>query len=134
MKYLGEISRIQQEIFLLKNQDYKSVYEVDEEEEEEESFRRDDDDISQKEASEENEEDRQAKELRKEKVLQFREEMSVKYRNFIRYLRKNPKEFAKIKALHGGQDEDIHYHASLNSMTSIKMIYLKKLSTGYDED
>lgn len=135
MKYMGEIARIQHEIYNLKAEDYQSVSEVDFEEEEEDSFRREEDEFSEKEPSEEeNEEDRAAKEERIEKVLQYREELSGKFRNFLRFLAKNPNEMTKVKQLNGSHNEEKQYIDAMDCMASLRMIYLKKLSTGYDED
>jgi hypothetical protein len=60
--------------------------------------------------------------------------MSSKFRNFMRFLNKNPYEANKIKSLNDHYNQTSNYMDAKDCMASLHMIYLKKLSTGHDED
>lgn len=102
LQYLGKISRYQQDIFNLKNQDYVEAPDEDLMEDEEEMDSNlplmDDEQDDQKEETEtENEEEKRAREERKTQVLELKEEMSSVYRNFVRHLTKNKGDVEIIK-------------------------------------
>lgn len=68
-----------------------------------------DDQYSEEEAEEEeqeNEEQKREREERQQKVLEYKDEMSSIFRNFIRYLERHPEDFETIKQLNrkGNQD------------------------------
>ena len=105
-KYLETLSRIQQQIFMLKDEDFEEESELDDmeegEEESEMMSRRDDDEDSERDAvEEENEEDRLAREERVRQANELGDQMSGIFRNLIRFLLKNKQDVEIIKVSGG---------------------------------
>lgn len=98
IKFMKEISRVQRDIFILKEKDYIKPTEDDSEEEDEDSMINHED-LEEAEEEQENEDMKRERINRAEKVLEYKDQMSAEFRNFVRYLERSPQDFELIKVI-----------------------------------